>query len=123
MYYHQGTSSDSIYGIDVANFTSITPLDAGQRIGENGGDVVGLEIIGDTLLASVVSGQWWNQDGSGGIVQYNLSTNTWGTSVLPSGQVDRVTAFESSSGHTWISWGEIGLEVYSPEWNQTWFLG
>ena len=48
-----------------------------------------LEIIGDTLLASVVSGQWWNQDGSGGIVQYNLSTNTWGTSVLPSGQVDR----------------------------------
>ena len=114
MYYHQGTSSDSIYGIDVANFTSITPLDAGQRIGENGGDIVGLEIIGDTLLASVVSGQWWNQDGSGGIVQYNLSTSTWGTSVLPSGQVDRVTAFESSSGHTWISWGEIGLEVYSP---------
>ena len=37
MYYHQGTSSDSIYGIDVANFTSITPLDAGQRVGENGG--------------------------------------------------------------------------------------
>ncbi len=114
MYYHQGTSSDSIYGIDVANFTAITPLDAGQRIGENGGDVVGLEIIGDTLLASVVSGQWWNQDGSGGIVQYDLPSSTWNTSVLPSGQVDRVTAFESSSGHTWISWGDIGLEVYSP---------
>ena len=114
MYYHQGGSSDSIYGIDVANFTSITPLDAGQRIGENGGDIVGLEIIGDTLLASVVSGQWWNQDGSGGIVQYDLSTSTWNTSILPSGQVDRVTAYESSSGHTWISWGEIGLEVYSP---------
>ena len=114
MYYHQGTSSDSIYGIDVANFTSITPLDAGQQIGENGGDIVGLEIIGDTLFASVVSGQWWLQDGSGGIVQYNLSSNSWGTSVLPSGQVDRVTAYESSSGHTWISWGEIGLEVYSP---------
>ena len=114
MYYHQGSSSDSIYGIDVANFTSISPLDAGQRIGENNGDVVGLEIMGDTLFASVVSGQWWNQDGSGGIVQYNLSSNSWGTSVLPSGQVDRVTAYESSSGHTWISWGEIGLEVYSP---------
>ncbi len=114
MYYHQGGSSDSIYGIDVANFTSITPLDAGQRIGENGGDIVGLEIIGDTLLASVVSGQWWNQDGSGGIVQYDLPTSTWNTSILPSGQVDRVTAYESSSGHTWISWGEIGLEVYSP---------
>ena len=70
--------------------------------------------MGDTLFASVVSGQWWNQDGSGGIVQYNLSSNSWGTSVLPSGQVDRVTAYESSSGHTWISWGEIGLEVYSP---------
>ena len=114
MYYHQGASSDSIYGIDVANFTSITPLDAGQRVGENGGDVVGLEIIGDTMLASVVSGQWWNQDGSGGIVQYDLQSNSWNTSVLPSGQVDRVTAYESSSGHTWISWGEIGLEVYSP---------
>ena len=70
--------------------------------------------MGDTLFASVVSGQWWDQDGSGGIVQYNLSSNSWGTSVLPSGQVDRVTAYESSSGHTWISWGEIGLEVYSP---------
>ncbi len=114
MYYHQGTSSDSIYGIDVANFASITPLDAGQEIGENGGDIVGLEIIGDTLLASVVSGQWWNQDGSGGIVQYDLPTSSWNTSILPSGQVDRVTAYESSSGHTWISWGEIGLEVYSP---------
>ena len=114
MYYHQGPSSDSIYGIDVANFTAISPLDAGQRIGENGGDIVGLEIIGDTLLASVVSGQWWNQDGSGGIVQYDLPSSTWNTSILPSGQVDRVTAFESSSGHTWISWGEIGLEVYSP---------
>ena len=114
MYYHQGASSDSIYGIDVANFTSISPLDAGQRIGENGGDIVGLEIIGDTLLASVVSGQWWNQDGSGGIVQYDLPTNSWNSSILPTGQVDRVTAFESSSGHTWISWGEIGLEVYSP---------
>ena len=113
MYYHQGTSSDSIYGIDVANFTSITPLDAGQRVGENGGDIAGLNIVGDVLLASVVSGQWWQQDGSGGIAQYNLSTSTWGTSVLPSGQVDRVTAFESSSGNTWISWGEIALEVYS----------
>ena len=114
MYYHQGTSSDSIYGIDVANFTSITPLDAGQRIGENGGDISGLEIVGDTLLASVVSGQWWNQDGSGGIVQYDLSSNAWNASVLPSGQVNRVTAFESSSGHTWVSWGDLGVEVYSP---------
>ena len=114
MYYHQGGSSDSIYGIDVANFTSITPIDAGQRIGENGGDIAGLEILGDTLFASVVSGQGGNQDGSGGIVQYDLPTSTWNTSVLPSGQVDRVTAYQSSSGHTWVSWGELGLEVYSP---------
>ena len=114
MYYHQGVSSDSIYGIDVGNFTAITPLDAGQEVSENGGDVVGMTIVGDTLLASVVSGQWWNQEGSGGIAQYDLVSQTWNTSVLPEGSVDRVTAFNSSTGHTWISWGEIGLEVYSP---------
>ena len=70
--------------------------------------------MGDTLFASVVSGQGGNQDGSGGIVQYDLPSSTWNTSVLPSGQVDRVTAYQSSSGHTWVSWGELGLEVYSP---------
>ena len=114
MYYHQGASSDSIYGIDVGNFTAITPLDAGQEVNENGGDVVSMTIVGDTLLASVVSGQWWNADGSGGIAQYDLTSNSWNSSILPEGAVDRVTAFNSSTGHTWISWGEIGLEVYSP---------
>ena len=114
MYYHQGTSSDSVYGIDVGNFTAITPLDAGAEVNENGGDMVSMTIVGDTLLASVVSGQWWNQEGSGGIAQYDLVSQTWNTSVLPEGAVDRVTAFNSSTGHTWISWGEISLEVYSP---------
>ncbi len=114
LYYHQQYNSDSVYRIDIVNFTSKSPLDAGQQLSENGGDVYGLEIIGDILHVSVASGQWWQTQGSGGIALYNLTSDSWVTELLPGGSVDRVTSFISSTDHTWISWGNSKLQVFSP---------
>jgi hypothetical protein len=114
LYYHQQYSSDNVYRIDIANFSSKSSLDAGQQVSENGGDVYGLEIIGDVLHISVASGQWWNTEGSGGIALYNVTSDSWVSELLPGGSVDRVTSFISSTDHTWVSWGESKLQVFAP---------
>ena len=113
LYYHQQFSSDSVYRIDIVNFSSLTPLDAGAEVDENGGDVYGLQIIDDILHVSVASGQWWNTEGSGGIALYNITSQSWVSELLPDGSVDRVTSFVSSTGNIWISWGDLKLQAYS----------
>jgi len=113
LYYHQYTSSDSVYRIDIANFTAKSELDAGLQVDENGGDVYGLEIIGDVLHVSVASGQWWNTEGSGGIALYNLTTDSWQAELMPGGSVNRVTAFISSTGTNWVAWGDSKLEAFA----------
>jgi hypothetical protein len=110
MYYHDGASSDNLYRFDALNFTSITPLDAGAQIGQNNGDVNGMNIVDDIIMISVASQNWWQVDGSGGIAQWNTSSNSWDDNILPIGQVDRVTAYESSTGNMWVSWGENSLQ-------------
>ena len=112
LYYHQQYSSDSVYRIDIANFTAKSALDAGQQVDENGGDVYGLEIIGDVLHVSVASGQWWNTQGSGGIALYNLTSDSWQAELMPGGSVNRVTSYISSNGIEWISWGNEKLEAF-----------
>ena len=57
-----------------------------------------MELSGDTLMVSVVSGQWWNRDGSGGIARWNTTTSAYETNVLPTGSIDRVTSYRSSNG-------------------------
>ena len=114
MYYHQQYSSDNIFRIDIVNFTTKSALDAGLQVDENGGDIYGMEIIGDVLHISVASGQWWQTEGSGGIALYNLTTDSWQAELLPSGSVNRVTSHISSNGIEWISWGEEKLEAFYP---------
>ena len=113
MYYHQQYSSDSVFRIDIVNYTTKPLLDVGQQLDENGGDIYGMRIIGDVLYASVASGQWWNTEGSGGIAMYNLTSDSWQSEILPGGAVNRVTSFISSTGVEWISWGEEKVEAYS----------
>tara|TARA_B100001093_G_scaffold516803_1_gene596502 strand:+ start:46591 stop:54879 length:8289 start_codon:yes stop_codon:yes gene_type:complete len=115
MYYNDRTSSDNVYRIDIANYASLNPLDAGAELDENGGDVNGMNIVDGKLMVSVSSGNWWNTDGSGGIAQWDISSGSWDDSILPIGQVDRVTAYESSTGNMWISWGESNLELVAPD--------
>ena len=117
MYYHSSTSSDEVSRLNVTNAVPLSNLDIGARVGENGGDIVSMEMSGDTLMVSVVSGQWWNSDGSGGIARWNTTTSTWEGNILPTGSIDRVTAYESSNGNTWVSWGELKLELYDSSQN------
>ncbi len=112
LYYHAGTQSDEVSRLDVANLTAPSNLDIGARVGENGGDIVSMELSGGTLMVSVVSGQWWNTDGSGGIARWNTTNSNWETNILPTGSIDRVTAYESSNGNTWVAWGELKLDLY-----------
>ena len=35
-----------------------------------------------------------------------------GRNIEPTGQVDRVTAYETNSGEMWVSWGELRLDLY-----------
>ena len=112
LYYHAGTASDEVSRLDVANLTAPSNLDIGARVGENGGDIVSMELSGDVLMVSVVSGQWWNADGSGGIARWNTATSSFETNILPTGSIDRVTAYESSNGNTWVAWGELKLDLY-----------
>ena len=117
LYYHAGDRSDEVSRLDVANLTALTNLDIGAQVGQNGGDIVSMELSGDTLMVSVVSGQWWNSDGSGGIARWNTTTTSWEGNILPTGSIDRVTAYESTNGNTWVSWGELKLELYDSNRN------
>ena len=112
LYYHGRTTGDEVSRLDVANLTALSNLDIGAQVGENGGDIVSMEMSGDTLMVSVVSGQWWDADGSGGIARWDTITSTFETNILPTGSIDRVTAYESSNGNTWVSWGELKLDLY-----------
>ncbi|MDP6333896.1 MAG: fibronectin type III domain-containing protein [Candidatus Poseidoniaceae archaeon] len=115
MYYHQGSSSNSVYRIDVANFTGLSNIDAGIQLNDNSGDAWGMGIVGDTLFVSVASNSGWPDyyDGKGGIAQWDILNDNWSTDILPAGQVDRVTAYQASNGEMWISWGENKLELYA----------
>ena len=117
LYYHGRTTGDEVSRLDVANLTALSNLDIGAQVGENGGDIVSMEMSGDTLMVSVVSGQWWNSDGSGGIARWNTTTSSWEANILPTGSISRVTAYESSNGNTWVSWGELKLELYDSSQN------
>jgi hypothetical protein len=112
LYYHARTASDEVSRLDVFNLTALSNLDVGAQVGENGGDIVNMEMSGDTLMVSVVSGQWWNSDGSGGIARWNTINAAFDGNILPTGSIDRVTAYESTNGNTWVSWGELKLELY-----------
>ena len=112
MYYHAGTASDEVSRLDVQNFSALSNLDIGARVGENNGDIVDLKLAGDEIVVSIVSGQWWNVDGSGGIARWNTTTSSFATNILPTGSIERVTAYESSNGNTWVAWGELKLDLY-----------
>ena len=114
MYYHSKTASDEVSRLDVLNVTNLGNLDIGAQVGENGGDIVGMNLIGDLLMTSVVSPQWWNVDGSGGIGVWNTTNGSFGTNILPTGSVERVTSYRSTTGNTWVAWGELKLDLHAP---------
>jgi len=121
LYYHLKDTSDNIFSYDIINSTSNSPLDAGTALGNQTGSVSSIEIDGDTLVVSVLIvettignfGQITTAD-LGGLVQYDLANQVWNASVNSSGPIDVVSYFNSSTGHSWVSWGDTGVEVYAP---------
>ena len=119
MYYHQGDDSNSVYRIDVVNFNQLSNIDAGIQLDDNNGPAWGMGLIDGVIMASVASnGGFPNYyDGRGGIAQWDIVNDDWGENIEPSGQVDRVTAYETNSGEMWVSWGELRLDLYDSSMN------
>ncbi len=119
MYYHHGDDSNSIYRIDVANFQELSNIDAGIQLDDNSGPAWGLGLVDGIIMASVASNDGFPDyyDGQGGIAQWDVANDAWGENIEPSGQVDRVTAFESINGDMWVSWGELRLDLYDSSGN------
>lgn len=114
LWYHQATASDQVYRIDTSDLnTAQTALDAGTRLNQNNLGIAGLGLMGDVLLISAVSNQWWNAEGSGGLLRYDTVNGTWLSDVLPGGAVDNVKTLETSNGDLWVQWGEGRLDRYA----------
>ena len=119
MYYHQGDDSNSVYRIDVVNFNQLSNIDAGIQLNDNSGPAWGMGLIDGVIMASVASNGGFPDyyDGRGGIAQWDIANDTWGANIEPTGQVDRVTAYETNSGEMWVSWGELRLDLYDASGN------
>lgn len=119
MYYHQGDDSNSVYRLDVVNFNQLSNIDAGIQLDDNSGPAWGIGLIDGVIMASVASNGGFPDyyDGRGGIAQWDIANDTWGENIEPTGQVDRVTAYETNSGEMWVSWGELRLDLYDSSRN------
>ena len=83
---------DEIHRINLENNTSLTLIDAGQRLGFSG-VVHGMNHIGDELWISVVETSGWGGSGDPGtIVRWNVSTEDWEDDLQTIGDVGRVNA-------------------------------
>ena len=114
MYYHQGDDSNSFYRIDLLNFNQLSNIDAGIQLNDNNGPAWGMGLVDGIVMTSVASNGGFPDyyDGRGGIAQWDIANDTWNENIEPSGQVDRVTAYETTSGSMWVSWGELKLDLY-----------
>ncbi len=119
MYYHQGDDSNSVYRIDVANFQELSNIDAGIQLDDNSGPAWGIGLVDGIIMASVASNDGFPNyyDGQGGIAQWDILNDDWSENIEPSGQVDRVTAYEATNGDMWVSWGELRLDLYDSAGN------
>jgi len=112
LHYNQRTASDRIYRIDTSDYSSATSyLDIGVHLNEGGLDVAGMGRMGDVIVASAVSGQWWNIEGSGGIVRWNTTSESWLPDILPDTSIEVLEVLQTANGDTWIQYGDDGVEV------------
>ena len=101
-----------IYRIDTSDYSSATNyLDIGVHLNEGSLDVAGMGRMGDVIVASAVSSQWWNTEGSGGIVRWNATSNSWLPDILPDTSIEVMEVLQTANGDTWIQYGDDGVEV------------
>ena len=81
--------------------------------------MAGMGRMGDVIVASAVSSQWWNTEGSGGIVRWNATSNSWLPDILPDTSIE-LEVLQTANGDTWIQYGDDGVEVLDANGTQCW---
>ena len=83
-------SNDQIFRIHLNNNSSLSTLDAGDKLGMSS-VVHGIGAVGDELWIGTRPTQYWN-DGDGTIVRWNTVNETWSENLATIGNVLRVNA-------------------------------
>ena len=125
----QWATNDEIFRIDLDNNSSLATIDAGVQIGETS-VVHGIGAIGEELWIGVRPRSW--QDGSGTIVRWNTSNESWADNMDTIGNVQRVNArflgncFPTITQHCelWVAYGNSIMRRFQAtsmtllnEWN------
>ncbi|MDP6742486.1 MAG: hypothetical protein QF544_05410 [Candidatus Thalassarchaeaceae archaeon] len=107
-------SNDNIYRYDIDNMTTLSSIDAGQRIGQSG-LVYGIGEGPDGMLWIGVTPSGW-QSGlyAGSVVRWDHANDTWGSTLDETGSILRVNSVYAgecaplniSSCHIFASYGE-----------------
>ena len=115
-------SRDEVYRINLENNTSLSEIDAGDRLGFQG-VIHGMNRIGDEVWISVVQTSGWGGSGDPGtIVRWNTTSNDWEDDLQTIGDVGRVNAQYlgdcyplNGSCELWVAYGDNILRRFSAE--------
>ena len=113
-------SRDEVYRINLNNNTSLSEIDAGDRLGFQG-VIHGMNSIGDEVWISVVGTSGWGGSGDPGtIVRWNTTSNDWEDDLQTIGDVGRVNAQYlgdcyplNGSCELWVAYGDNILRRFS----------
>ena len=113
-------SRDEITRINLSNNSTLSTIDAGQRIGL-AGVVHGMNQIGDEIWISVVETSGWGGSGDPGtILRWNTTSDDWEDDLQTIGDVGRVNAQYlgdcsplNASCEMWVAYGDNILRRFS----------
>ena len=113
-------SRDEVSRINLDNNSTLSTIDAGQRMGFNG-VIHGMNQIGDEVWISVVETSGWGGSGDpGSILRWNTTSNDWEDDLQTIGDVGRVNAQYlgdcfplNTSCEMWVAYGDNILRRFS----------
>ena len=114
------SSRDEVHRINLDNNTSLSTIDAGNRLGYNG-VIHGVEHIGDELWIGVRGTSGWGGGGDvGTILRWNTSSDSWKPDLETIGEVGRVNARYlgdcfplTDTCELWVAYGDNILRRFS----------
>jgi len=113
-------SRDEVSRINLNNNSTLSALDAGQRLGFDG-VIHGMNQIGDEVWISVVETSGWGGSGdTGTILRWNTTSHDWENDLQTIGDVGRVNAQYlgdcfplNTSCEMWVAYGDNILRRFS----------
>ncbi len=111
---------DGVSRINLNNNSTLSTIDAGQRLGFNG-VIHGMNQIGDEVWISVVeTSSWWESGDMGTILRWNTTSDDWEDDLQTIGDVGRVNAQYlgdcfplNTSCEMWVAYGDNILRRFS----------